>query len=47
MTGLAAKFLTENTYDYLNARLVSTIESSSAPLKVKTINKTNNFTVQV
>ena len=47
MTGLAAKFLTENTYDYLNARLVSTIESSSAPLKVKTIKKTNNFTVQV
>ena len=34
MTGLAAKFLTENTYDYLNARLVATIESSSAPLKV-------------
>ena len=35
MTGLAAKFLTENTYDYLNARLVANIESSSAPLQVR------------
>ena len=52
MTGLAAKFLTENTYDYLNARLVTTIESSSAPLKVKNCHTSNkqhlkNFTVQV
>ena len=35
MTGLAAKFLTENTHDYWNAKLVTTIESSTAPLKVK------------
>ena len=39
MTGLAAKFLTENTYDYLKARLVATIESSSAPLNVKNFNE--------
>jgi hypothetical protein len=35
MTCVGAMFLTNNTVDYLNARLVTTIESSSAPLKVK------------
>ena len=35
MTCVGVMFLTNNTVDYLNARLVTTIESSSAPLKVK------------
>ena len=35
MTCVGAMFLMNNTVDYLNARLVTTTESSSAPLKVK------------
>ena len=35
MTCVGAWFLMNNTVDYLNATLVTTIESSSAPLKVK------------
>ena len=35
MTCVGATFLTNNTVDYWNARLFTTLESSSAPLKVK------------
>mgnify|MGYP001375651629 CR=1 FL=1 len=40
MTCVGAMFLMNNTVDYLNARLVTTIESSSAPLKVEPQNQT-------
>ena len=33
-TGVGIMFLTENTIEYINSRLVTTVESSSAPLKV-------------
>jgi hypothetical protein len=42
MTCVGAMFLMNNTVDYLNARLVTTIESSSAPLKVKPKNHNLN-----
>ena len=35
MTCVGAMFLMNNTVDYWNARLFTTLESSSAPLKVK------------
>ena len=35
MTCVGAMFLMNNTIDYLNATLVTTTESTSAPLKVK------------
>ena len=40
MTCVGAWFLMNNTIDYKNARLVTTIESSSAPLKVKSKKQT-------
>ena len=40
MTCVGAMFLMNNTVDYLNARLVTTMESSSAPLKVKSNKQT-------
>ena len=47
MTCVGAMFLMNNTVDYWNARLITTLESSSAPLKVKiwkqTLNLTNNL----
>ena len=38
MIGLGARFLYQNTSDYLSSTLVTSIESSTAPLKV---NKSN------
>ena len=35
MTCVGAMFLMNNTVDYWNAKLITTLESSSAPLKVK------------
>ena len=35
MTCVGAMFLMNNTVNYWNARLITTLESSSAPLKVK------------
>ena len=37
MTALGIGFVVSNTNDYMNARIVTTIDSSSASLKVRTI----------
>ena len=39
MIGLGARFLYQNTSDYLSSTLVTSIESSTAPLKVIKANK--------